>query len=160
MSPVSDTIDFGSDYIVACDNGYTASSTEAMNCTADGTLDLEHTCDSKPVNYLPLFLLKIFTFKIHYLYHGGMRVCRLNCTFWGNLTYNIPSVNTCSKPYIENGTVSPASDTVDFGSYYTVTCDNGYTASSTEAMNCTANGTLDVQHTCDSKPINYLSLFY
>ena len=73
--------------------------------------------------------------------------------FEENLTLNnIPSVNTCSKPYIFNGLVSPASNTVDFGSQYTVTCNNGYTASSEWAMNCTADGTLDAEHTCDSKP--------
>ena len=72
---------------------------------------------------------------------------------------NIPSVNTCSKPVIANGVLSPVNDTVDFGSDYTVTCNNGYTATSTEAMNCTANGTLDIVHTCDSKPLNNLPLF-
>ena len=61
-------------------------------------------------------------------------------------------------PDIANGVVIPVSDTVDFGSDYTVTCNDGYTASSMEPMNCTANGTLDAQHTCDSKLIvNYLS---
>ena len=72
---------------------------------------------------------------------------------------NISSVNTCSKPDISDGVVSPASDTVDFGSDYTVSCNNGHTASSTEAMNCTADETLDTVHTCDSKPLNNLPLF-
>ena len=73
--------------------------------------------------------------------------------FEGNLTLNnIPSVSTCTKPVIANGVVSPETDTVDFGSAYTVTCNNGYTASSTEAMNCTTDGKLDVEHTCNSKP--------
>ena len=72
---------------------------------------------------------------------------------------NIPPVNTCSKPGITSGIVSPVSDTVDFGSDYTVTCNNGYTASSKWAMNCTADGALDTEHTCDSKPLNYLPLF-
>ena len=75
------------------------------------------------------------------------------------MTFNIPLVNTCRTPDITNGIVSPVSDTVDFGSNYTISCDNGYTASSTDAMNCTAVGTLDVEQTCDSKPVNYLSLF-
>ena len=66
---------------------------------------------------------------------------------------NILSVNTCSKPTIVNGEVSPVTDTVDFGSDYTLTCNDGYTASSTEAMNCTSGGTLDVEHTCNSKPL-------
>ena len=71
-----------------------------------------------------------------------------------NLTLsNIPSVNTCSKPNIANGVVTPVSGTVDFGSDYTVTCNNGYSTSSTEAMSCTANGTLDAEHMCDSKPL-------
>ena len=83
------------------------------------------------------------------LYH-----CEVNLTL-----YNIPSVNTCSKPDIANGVVSPQSDTVDFGSDYTVTCNNGYTASSEWAMNCTADGTLDSEHTCDSKALKYLPLF-
>ena len=60
-------------------------------------------------------------------------------------------------PDIANGVVIPVSDTVDFGSDYAVTCNNGYTASSKWAMNCTADGTLDSEHTCDSKPlINYI----
>ena len=76
--------------------------------------------------------------------------------FEGNLTLNnIPSVNTCSKPDIANGVVSPASATVDFASDYTVTCNNGYTASSTDAMTCTASGTLDAEYMCYSKPLNY-----
>ena len=72
-----------------------------------------------------------------------------------NLTLlnNIPSVNTCSKPDIANGVLNPVSNTVDFGSDYTVTCNNGYSASSTEAMSCTASGILDAEHTCDSKPL-------
>ena len=77
----------------------------------------------------------------------------------GEFTYNIPSVNTCSKPDIANGEINPASDTADFGSGFTVTCNNGYTANSTEAMSCTVDGTLDTEHTCDSKPLNYLQLF-
>ena len=80
--------------------------------------------------------------------------------FEGNLTLNnIPSVITCSKPDIANGVVSPANNTVDFGSDYKLSCNDGYTASSTVTMNCTANGTLDVEHTCDSKPLNYSPLF-
>ena len=76
--------------------------------------------------------------------------------FEGSLTLNIiPSVNTCSGPNISNGTVSPASDTVDFGSDYTVTCNNGYTVNSTEPMNCTASGILDAKHMCHSKPLNF-----
>ena len=80
--------------------------------------------------------------------------------FEGNLTLNnIPSVKTCTKPDIANGVVSPETDTVDFGSAYTVTCNNGYTASSTDAMTCTASGTLDAEHTCNSKPIIYRSFY-
>ena len=58
MRPVSDTVDFGSDYTVTCNDGYTSSSTEAMSCTANGKLDVEHTCDSKPLNYLPLLFIE------------------------------------------------------------------------------------------------------
>ena len=74
--------------------------------------------------------------------------------FEGDLTlHNILSVNTCIKPAIANGAVNPVSDTVDFGSDYTLTCNNGYTASSTDAMGCTATGALDAEHTCASKPL-------
>ena len=77
--------------------------------------------------------------------------------FEENLTLNnIPSVNTCSKPFILYGLVSPERNTVDFGSQYTVTCNNGYTSSSAEAMNCSADGTLHAQHTFDSKLLNYI----
>ena len=65
---------------------------------------------------------------------------------------------TCSKPDIANGVVRPANNTVDFESDYTLTCNEGYNASSMDTMYCTANGTLDVEHTCDSKPLNYSPL--
>ena len=127
-----------------------------MSCTASGTLDAEHTWDSKSLKYLPLFLLKIFAFKVYCLFG----VQWLNYTFWGKFNVKqLPSVNTCSKPDIANSVISPANDTVDFGSSYTFICNNGYTASSTEAMNCTTSGTLDSEHTCDSKPLQYLPLF-
>ena len=68
-----------------------------------------------------------------------------------------PSVNTCNKPDITNGAVDPVDSTVDYLETYSLTCDTGYTASSEYAMNCTADGTLDVTHTCESQ---YLEQFY
>ena len=66
---------------------------------------------------------------------------------------DIPSVNTCNKPVIANGIVSPANATVDYESIYTVACNTGYTANATDDMNCTASGELDAQHSCESKPL-------
>ena len=67
---------------------------------------------------------------------------------------NIPSVNTCNQPVITAGIVSPAdNDTVNFGSNYTVVCDVGYTVSAESNMECLANGSLNVIHTCASKLI-------
>ena len=67
---------------------------------------------------------------------------------------NISSVNTCAAPVIAQGTVDPATATVNFEATYSVTCDERYTASSEDVMTCQANGTLDVEHTCDSKYSN------
>ena len=64
---------------------------------------------------------------------------------------NFPSVNTCSEPTITNGTTSPVTSTIDYLETYTLTCSEGFTASSDDFMNCRANGTLDVTHTCASK---------
>ena len=65
---------------------------------------------------------------------------------------NIPSVITCDKPEIANGVVQPQKDTVEFQSIYMVACDDGHTVSSDVAMICTAEGTLDVVHTCEGTP--------
>ena len=64
---------------------------------------------------------------------------------------NFPSVNTCSQPDITNGATSPNTSTIDYLATYTLTCDEGYTASSEYDMNCTSDGTLDATHTCASK---------
>ena len=63
---------------------------------------------------------------------------------------NFPSVK-CSEPTITNGTTFPATSTIDYLETYNLTCSEGFTASSDDLMNCQANGTLDVTHTCASK---------
>ena len=75
----------------------------------------------------------------------------VNVTNIPSVTQCTPSVNTCSKPDIENGEVSPNTDTVDFQSTYTVDCIDGYTVSTEGAMTCQANNTLDIVHTCIGK---------
>ena len=49
--------------------------------------------------------------------------------------------------------VNPEDATVDFGSDYTVVCDDGYIISAESNMQCLASGSLNVTHTCDSKLI-------
>ena len=73
---------------------------------------------------------------------------------------NFPSVNTCDQPTITNGTTSPNTSTIDYQELYNLTCDVGYTASSEELMNCQADGTLDLVHTCDSKYSSFSESFF
>ena len=65
--------------------------------------------------------------------------------------HNIPSVNTCPKPDITNGVVTPDTATVDFQSSYTVACVEGYTVSAEGAMLCQADNRLDTVHACIGK---------
>ena len=58
------------------------------------------------------------------------------------------SPETCTKPTIENGSVSPSDDTIEAGSSYTATCNNGYTLSGTATMECNDDGTLMTAPTC------------
>ena len=68
------------------------------------------------------------------------------------------SVNTCDKPSISDGSVSPSDDTVNYEATYEVTCDTGYTISGSSTMTCEADGSLDQTPTCQGKiqTITYL----
>ena len=58
------------------------------------------------------------------------------------------SPETCTKPIIENGSVSPTDDTIEVGSSYTATCSNGQTLSGTATMECNDDGTLSTAPNC------------
>ena len=55
---------------------------------------------------------------------------------------------TCTKPTIENGSVSPSDDTIEAGESYNASCSNGYTLSGTATMDCNDDGTLSTAPTC------------
>ena len=56
---------------------------------------------------------------------------------------------TCDQPTITNGTVTPASATVEQGQSYEVSCDSGYTISGATTMTCQADTTFDGTPTCE-----------
>ena len=66
-----------------------------------------------------------------------------------NNLYN--TVNTCSKPSISHGSVSPSDATVDYEATYEVTCDVGFTISGSTTMTCGADGNFDQDPTCQGK---------
>ena len=57
---------------------------------------------------------------------------------------------TCSKPTIDNGSVSPLSDSVAVGENYTVTCDGSYSQFGGDTMECNDDGTLSIATACIS----------
>ena len=60
-------------------------------------------------------------------------------------------MNTCSKPSISDGSVSPSDETVDYEATYNVTCYTGFTISGPSTMTCGADGTFDQTPTCQGK---------
>ena len=64
-----------------------------------------------------------------------------------NIAVDNPST-TCSKPTIENGSVSPSNDTIEGGEYYEVSCNEGYTLHGNAAIECNEAGTLLRIPTC------------
>ena len=56
---------------------------------------------------------------------------------------------TCDQPTITNGTVTPASATVEQGQSYEISCDSGFTISGATTMICRANGSLSDMPTCE-----------
>ena len=65
--------------------------------------------------------------------------------------YNIAADNptpTCSKPTIENGSVSPSNATIEGGNFYDVSCNDGYTLHGNATIECSEAGTLSLIPTC------------
>ena len=60
-------------------------------------------------------------------------------------------MNTCPKPSISDGSVSPSDGTVDYEATYEVTCNTGFTISGPSTMTCGADGTFDQPPTCQGK---------
>ena len=54
----------------------------------------------------------------------------------------------CSKPIIDNGSVSPSNDSIAAGESYTVICDDSYTIDGNYIMECNEDGTLSAAPTC------------
>ena len=62
------------------------------------------------------------------------------------------SANTCAKPSISDGSVSPSdASTVDYEATYEVTCNTGFTISGSSTMECGADGTFSQTPTCQGK---------
>ena len=60
-------------------------------------------------------------------------------------------MNTCARPSISDGSVSPSDGTVDYEAAYNVTCYTGFTISGPSALRCGADGTVDQTPTCQGK---------
>ena len=60
-------------------------------------------------------------------------------------------MNTCIKPSISDGSVSPPEETIDDEETYEVTCNTGFTISGPSTMACGAGGTFDQTPTCQGK---------
>ena len=50
------------------------------------------------------------------------------------------SAITCSKPTINQATLDPAIDTINYNATYTVICNSGYKLSGGDKMTCGASG--------------------
>ena len=75
--------------------------------------------------------------------------------------YTIGQGDTCAKPVISNGQVTPAAATVNVGAPYTITCNTGFTLSDPEAgtLTCQDGGTFNKQTPTCSKLIHQLTTF-
>ena len=60
-------------------------------------------------------------------------------------------MNTCAKPAINDGSVSPSNETIDYEAAYEVSCNTGFTISGSSTMTCGADGTFDETPTCQGK---------
>lgn len=58
------------------------------------------------------------------------------------------SATNCSKPTIDNGSVTPPHDSITAGQSYTVLCDDSYTIDGNDIMECNEDGTLSAAPTC------------
>ena len=61
------------------------------------------------------------------------------------------SVNTCDKPSISDGTVTPSDATVNYEETYAVSCNTGFTIAGYSIMICGAGGDFDQTPTCQGK---------
>ena len=55
---------------------------------------------------------------------------------------------TCTKPTVDNGSVSPSNATIVEDASYTAACDTGYTMSGSGTMTCTEDETFSSTPTC------------
>ena len=64
-------------------------------------------------------------------------------------------MNTCAKPSISDGSVSPPDETVDYGASYEVTCSTGFTIDGPSTMTCDTDGIFDQTPTWQGKIKDY-----
>ena len=60
-------------------------------------------------------------------------------------------MQTCTKPLVSDGSVSPSNETVDYEATYEVTCNTGFAISGISTMACGVNGTFDQTPTCQGE---------
>ena len=60
----------------------------------------------------------------------------------------------CSKPTIDNGSITPLSDSVAVGENYTVTCNGSYSMFGNDIMECRDDGSLSMAAACISEWFN------
>ena len=82
----------------------------------------------------------------------GTMTCGADGTFYQTPTCEGP----CTRPVIPNGSVNPSDGTVEYGSTYDVTCDEGFgIIHGTGTMTCGAGGNFDQKPTC-GKYLNFV----
>ena len=75
-------------------------------------------------------------------------VTQLSLTSYIHSNTKFAANSTCSKPTIENGSVSPSDDTIEAGESYNVSCSDGYTLNGYDITECYDDGTLSRIPTC------------
>ena len=74
-----------------------------------------------------------------------------------SLTLFDPAISAakCNQPTITNGSVTPATATVEQGDTYEASCDSGFTLSGWATMTCQSNGTFGQIPTCEGTHTYY-----
>ena len=169
ITPISTTIESGSKYTVTCNDGYTLSGESEISCTA-GTVSELPTCApnscTKPTvpdaDITPISSTIESGSKYTVTCNDGYTLSgesEISCT--AGTVSELPTCapNSCTKPTIPDAVITPTSNTIESGSKYTVTCNEGYTITGTSEISCTA-GVLTEVPNCNSSDSNLPFLLF
>ena len=89
-------------------------------------------------------------------YERENSIAGLNCSCQKHcpdhvILYTFPSVQTCARPTITDGSTTPDQATIDYGDSYIPACDTGYDISGSDTLVCVDGGVLSPSApTCSS----------